>query len=182
LRIIQGTPFPASGVPSSAGIRHRTAGCWGTTSYLRAILRVVNIPVKHEDHVGHAMPYFLSEGLYLSHGDDPYNRLSKATPPFPAGELLIDQATRDAWFGGGVSNNQQTQNIGRRTRELAIRYLSDELLRNHCADLAANKSHADSDVFNSLKGNYTVAELEGQGLWGRIEAKITSLGGCAQIP
>jgi hypothetical protein len=182
LRIMQGTPFPDSGVPSFSGILHRTAGCWGTTAYLRAMLRVLNIPVKHEDHAGHAMPYFITEGLYLSHGDDPYSRLSKATPPFPARELLIDQATRDAWFGAGVSNAQQDLNVGRRTRDLAIKYLSNELLHNHCADLAANKAHADSDVFNSLKSNYTVAELEGRDLWGRIDAKITSLGGCTLIP
>jgi hypothetical protein len=33
-----------------------------------------------------------------------------------------------------------------------------------------------------LKSNYRVAELESQDLWGRIDAKITGLGGCTQIP
>jgi hypothetical protein len=33
-----------------------------------------------------------------------------------------------------------------------------------------------------LKINYTVAELEGRDLWGRIDTKITSLGGCTKIP
>ena len=182
LRMIQGTPFPASPVPSFAGILHRTAGCWGTTAFLRAVPRVLNIPVKYEEHVNHAMPYFITEGLYLSHGDDPYSRLSKATPPFPARELLIDQATRDAWFGSGVSTAQQNLNVGRRTLDLAIKYLPDELLRNRCADIAANKSHADSAVFDSLKTNYTVAELEGRDLWGKIDTKIAGFGGCTKIP
>ena len=28
------------------GVMHRTAGCWGTTGFLRALLRVINVPVK----------------------------------------------------------------------------------------------------------------------------------------
>jgi hypothetical protein len=182
VRVMNGTPFPTSTDLRLAEIMHRTAGCWGTTAFLRAILRVLNIPVKHEEHVGHSMPNFLTEGQYMSHGDDPYNRLSKATPPFPARELLIDQTTYDAWFGNGVAAADQTNNVGRRTRELAIKYLPDELLRNRCADIAANKSHADSDVFDSLKLNFTVAQLEALNLWDQIDAKLANLGGCAAFP
>lgn len=181
-RIIQGTPFPASGDVSISGIHHRTAGCWGTTAFLRATLRVLNIPVKHEEHVSHSMPYFMTEGLYLDHADDPYNRLSKATPPFPARELLIDQATRDAFFGNGVSSTQQNANIGRRTRELGLKYLANELLRNRCKDIADNKSHAASDVLKSLQPNFTLADLEAQDLWTKLDAKIAGLGGCTMIP
>ena len=44
---------------------------------LRSVLRAVNIPVKREDGCGHAIPHFLAEGEFLSHGDDPYNRYMK---------------------------------------------------------------------------------------------------------
>lgn len=179
-RILAGTPFPGGGGP---GIAHRTAGCWGTTAFLRAILRVVNIPVKLEDHVRHSMPNFISEGKYLSHGDDPYSQLSKATPPFPVEELLIDQATYDAWFGGNVSESLKRKNVSRQPLELAIKHLPNLLLQEHCKDVADGKSHADSRVFAlGFKEFYTVADLEAADLWGRADAKIASLGGCAKIP
>jgi len=181
-RIIRGTPMPSSTDPNFSRVLHRTGGCWGTTAFLRAVLRVVNIPVKLDEHQGHASPHFSTEGLYLSHGDDPYNRLSKATPPFPARELLIDQAKRDGWFGNNVPAAQQTANVGRRTQELGVQYLSNELLRNHCKDVTDGNSHANSQVFASLNRAFTLAELEAQDLWGRIDAKIAGFGGCSQIP
>jgi hypothetical protein len=181
LRMIEGTPFPA-GPAGTSGIHHRTAGCWGTTGFLRAVLRVLNIPVQHDEHQGHSMPNFLTEGLYLDHADDPYNRLTTATPPFSAHELLIDQATHDAWFGNGVSNMQQLANVGRRTREVAVKYLSDELLRNRCADMTSGSSHAASQVAATLALTFSVADLEAQDLWTKLDAKIANLGGCTKVP
>jgi hypothetical protein len=164
------------------GVMHRTAGCWGTTGLLRALLRVINIPVKLVTNAGHAQPWFMADSRYLSHGDDPYNALTKATPPIPAGEILIDQAKFDAWFGAGVSNTDKSNNIGRRTRELAIIYLPNYLLHAYCADLAAGKGHADGQVFDIFSRNYTVAQLEAENLWGRMDAKIAGFGGCAHVP
>ena len=181
IRIIQGTPFPSSTDPDFKVVLHRTAGCWGTTGFLRAILRVLNIPVKHEDRQGHAMPNFLSEGLYLSHGDDPYNRLTTATPPFPARELLVDEGTFNLWFGPGVPANSQVASVGRRTRDLAVRYLPDELLRNRCADVAAVSAKVDSKVLESLEPNYDVPLLDAFRLWERLDAKIQELGGCGVV-
>lgn len=111
-RIISGTTHP------QYGNEHWTAGCWGTTGFLRAVLRSVNIPVKLERRCGHALPHFVREGLYLSHGDDPYNRLSKDAPRFPIGELLIDQAKFDAWFAETLPETTICNNIGRRPQEL----------------------------------------------------------------
>ena len=183
MRIIQGTPS-TSAWGADPNIRHRTAGCWGSTGFMRSILRVLNVPVAHEEHVGHAMPYFANLGLYLDHGDDPYNRLSKATPPFPARELLINQTTRDAWFGSSVPAGQQTANIGRRTRELGVKYLSDELLRNRCADLAAGTTNANSLVLQSLQPTFALSDLDGMTppLWNQLDAKIQTFGGCTKIP
>jgi hypothetical protein len=174
--IIAGTTHPVY------GFRHWTAGCWGTTGFLRTVLRTANIPVLLEERSGHALPYFQSDALYLSHGDDPYNAFSKATPPFPAEELLIDQATFDAWFGTAVPAMAVDNNIGRRTLELAIQYLPNALLRDHCADLASNLGHDVSKVLDDLSRIYTLAQLEAADLWGRMVTKVASFGGCANIP
>ena len=105
-----------------SGTRHRTAGCRGTCGFLRSVLRAVNIPVKMEIRGRHAMPWFMREKRYLSHGDDPYSQLIKRTPPIPAAKLLIDVATFESWFGPSVSENDRETNVGRRARDLAIEY------------------------------------------------------------
>jgi len=164
------------------GFMHRTAGCRGTTGFLRALLRVINIPVKLVTNAGHAQPWFLADARYLSHGDDPYSALTKSTPPVPAGEILIDQAKFNTWFGTGVSEADKSNNIARRTRELAITYLPNYLLHAYCGDLAAGKNHGDGQVFDIFSRNYTVAQLEAGNLWGRMDAKIAGFGGCAHVP
>ncbi len=88
----------------------------------------MNIPVLEQHISDHAVINFTTEHKYLSHGDDPYNRLTKTTPPFPAAELLIDQAKYDAWFGSGVSDATKGKNIGRRGLELGLQYLPNALL------------------------------------------------------
>lgn len=178
-RVLSGTPRTSH---PELGVMHRTAGCWGTTGFLRALLRVVNIPVKLVTNAGHAQPWFMADSRYLSHGDDPYNQLTKATPPIPAGELPIDQAQFDAWFGAGVDNVEKSDNIGRRPRELAIRYLSNYLLHKYCDDLAAGKTHANGQVFDIFSRDYTLAQLEAMNLWSRMDAKIAGFGGCAHVP
>ena len=177
-RMLAGTTHP------SDGFAHWTAGCWGTTGFLRAVLRTANAPVVLVDRCDHALPHFVRDGLYLSHGDDPYNSLARAKPPIPAGGLLIDAATFDAWFGATVPSSKVCDNIGRRVRELAVQYLPNELLRLHCADLAAGRSHAQSDVYTQtgLNRDSTVSDLEAAGLWTRMDAKIAAFGGCGQIP
>ena len=164
------------------GVMHRTAGCWGTTGFLRAVMRAANIPAKLVTNAGHAQPWFMADGRYLSHGDDPYNQLTRATPPIPAGQIPIDQTTFDAWFGAGVSDTDKASNIGRRTRELAVSYLSNYLLHKYCSDIAGGKTHATGEVFATLSSNYTVAQLEAQNLWTRMDAKIAGFGGCAHVP
>jgi hypothetical protein len=178
-RVIDGTPQTSS---SASGIQHRTAGCWGTTGFLRALLRVINIPVKLVSNAGHAQPWFMADSQYLSHGDDPYNQLTKATPPVPADEIPIDQAKFDSWFGAGVNDTDKSNNIGRRTRELAIVYLPNYVLRKYCADITNGKTHANGEVLDVFSRNYTVAQLEAEDLWGRMDTKIAGLGGCGNVP
>jgi len=176
-RIIEGTILDGEASP-----RHWTAGCHGTTGFLRSTLRVLNIPVMNLGVCGHSLPYFACDNYYLSHGDDPYSQLVTSTPPYPGVELLIDQAQFDAWFGAGVAPEARCTNVGRQVRELAIQHLSDLLLRAYCYDLENGLDHASSTVYRYFDDIYTVAELEAMTLWEGLEAKVNSFGGCDSIP
>ena len=174
---------------------HFTAGCWGTTDFLSAVLRVVNIPVKHAQvreqaplYFAHAVPYFMSEGKYLSHGDDPYSGGMISTPLIPIEELLIDEATYDAWFGPSVP--PEVSNVGRKPAELAIKYLPRILLRGRCYDLMNRNSSENSYVrklfwyldafklFWYIDFIYSLEELEAMNFWDRVDTQIDNLGGC----
>ena len=187
-RVISGTravfyPYKKGDTsPPTVTFGHHTAGCWGTTAFLRAVLRVVNIPVKEVNNsrtFGHSIPYFVSEGQYLSHGDDPYNQNTRSSPGFPIEELFIDQATYDAWFGPGVSLPQGKSNVSRRVSDLAIKYLPRTLLVPRCRDIREGRSHSNSHVIAWIPPlHYSLQELEAIKLWDRIDAKIDRLGGC----
>lgn len=175
------------------GFAHWTAGCWGTAGFLRAVLRTVNIPVSIENRDGHALPRFQirtgnrrSSDLYLSHGDDPYNWGWRATPPVPIGELPFSAKTFARWFGPNAVLPPGGSNVGRQTVELAIRHLSNPLLRWHCEDLAAGRGPAQSKVYDpnvsGLGRFFTLGELQAQGLWNRLNARIVAIGGCANVP
>jgi hypothetical protein len=127
-------------------------------------------------NAGHAQPWFVTESRYLSHGDDPYNQLTKATPPIPAAEIPINQSKFDSWFGVGVSDADKAKNVGRRTRELAITYLPNVLLHDYCNDQSAGRTHVNGEVFDDLSLNYTVSQLEAEHLWDRMDAKIAGFG------
>ena len=184
-RIISGTTGVAylrkkgnySPPPKELSFGHYTAGCWGTTAFLRAVLRVVNIPVKEVTSHRHSLPHFMTEGKYLSHGDDPYSQNVRSSPGFPIEELFIDQTTYDAWFGPGVS--PEKNNVGRQTNDLAIKYLPRILLLQRCRDIREGRPNSNSLV-KSWAGfpTYSLQELEAMNLWGRIDAKINRLGGC----
>ena len=45
----------------------------------------------------HELAYFVTENLYLDHGDDPYNANVKNSNSLIL-SLLIDEATYKAWF------------------------------------------------------------------------------------
>ena len=118
-RIIKGTSV---GAPFEKwGFAHWTAGCHGTNGFLREVLRAANIPVQIviacDNH--HSQAYFITEGLYLDHGDNPYNWGYRNTCADPL-KLLIDEATYVDWFGSDPDNFEGScENIGRRAKELA---------------------------------------------------------------
>lgn len=85
---------------------HYTGGCWGTVAFLINVLRSVNIPVELKEvcsDMTHAAAHFVEQGLYLSHGDDPYNQISRRQPQFPIKKLLFPRNQWASWFeNGGV--------------------------------------------------------------------------------
>ncbi len=114
-RVIEGTTSTVDNT-----FNHWTAGCHGTTGFLRNVLRATNIPVYIVRICGHGLVYFMTEGLYLDHGDDPYNLTFKGTG-LPASALLIDEATYTAWFGTNMDNNDINcpGNVGHQVNVLA---------------------------------------------------------------
>jgi hypothetical protein len=181
VRVIQGTTEDSTSGGGDSEWGHWTDGCWGTTGFLIALLRAVNLPVTLIENAGHAQPWFMSVSSYLSHGDDPYNALTWVTPRIPPSEILTDEGSFDAWFGPGVPAAQIALNIGRRTQELALAYLPNYLLRAYCADQTANAPHGSGQVISNFPA-YTLAELEAADLWSRMDTKLAGFGGCSGIP
>jgi hypothetical protein len=195
-RVIAGTRdmdpiYPPGGSPPT----HWTAGCLGTSAFLSWVLRVVNIPVQPVGVAGHTAPWFMSEDLFLSHGDDPYNALSKAvsladptTYAYPATDLLVSRDDYEAWFGPNntkpIANSDQ--NVGRRPVDLAVQFpTSNWVLYRYCDDVANNRDHASgrvyNETFNVVNSAYTVTDLEELGLWDRLAVAKTTLG-CPTSP
>ena len=115
-RVIAGTVSTYQGAMTTS--EHWTAGCHGTTGFLRNVLRAVNVPVQILRVCGHGQARFLTEGTYLDHGDNPYNLTFKATGR-PASDLLIDETTYTSWFGTSqVNHDTNCAEIGRRATEL----------------------------------------------------------------
>ncbi len=179
-RIISGTVHP------DLGFQHFTAGCWGTTGFLRMVFRTINIPVVLEEQCNHALPHFVysaSHEFYLSHGDDPYNKLFKTnTPKFPPLDLIINQYKFDQWFNKDLPEKTICENVGRHALELAVEYLPKEILRIYCDDLVKNKTPETGRMYNEIfRGHLSLKELEASGFWHRVKDKIDKVGGCTKI-
>jgi len=69
-RILEGTLLlDPQYAPSHPTPQHWTAGCWGTSAFLRSLLRAVNIPVlPMTSGCGHKVPYFMAYGPSLANG------------------------------------------------------------------------------------------------------------------
>ena len=166
--------------------RSITAGCHGTNWFLIHLLRAVNIPVEYLNVAGHAIPSFPTEGLYLSHGDDPYSGLGQYWPPFPepfpTSEIPISEDTYHEWFSL-ATNEERLINVGRKMSELAVEYLPPVLLAARCRDRANGASNESSEVYGprsfGIPRLWTVAELEAMQFWERMDAKLEEYGGCS---
>jgi len=88
----------------SYGVQHWTMGCHGSVGFLNAVLRVVNVPVQPVWICGHELACFLTEQLYLDHGDDPYNQVVKSSTA-SISNVLIDEPTYQARFTNNLAAN-----------------------------------------------------------------------------
>jgi len=88
----------------SLGVQHFTAGCHGSVGFLHATLRVLNIPVQPIWICGHELAWFMTEDLYLDHGDDPYNQnvVKSSTPSL---NLLIPASVYQSLFTADLTVN-----------------------------------------------------------------------------
>ena len=193
-RILAGTV--ARGAPAA---QHHTAGCWGTTGLLVAVLRAANIPVRlmvvgGQGRAGgpacpsHAQPSFISEHLYLSHADDAYNRfmLSLGAPALTAQRLLIDEPTWQSWFGESVAPEARCANIGRQPREIALAALPHHLVELYCEDQRQGIDRRAGKVARAFGGDapgsaFPIARLEGARLWERLADQARAAGGCGAV-
>ncbi len=126
----------------------------------------------------------MSQQFYLSHGDDPYNKLYKVTTlQFPPLDLIIDHRKFDKWFDKDLPEKTICNNVGRHVFELAFEYLPDEILEIYCDDLANNRNHENGRLYNEIfKDHMSLKELEAFGFWNRIKNRVEKLGGCDYIP
>ncbi|MCX6604225.1 MAG: hypothetical protein NTV52_11585 [Acidobacteria bacterium] len=170
-RILAGTFSQDPAIPTEyQNLQHWTQGCYGTTALMIWVFKTINIPVKQASVGYHLAPYFISEGMYLTHGDDPYNGYSR-TLPRPIRDLLINETTYQAWF---PSNDvvAADKNVGRRVVELNMKYPSDDLAKTHAFDKMMGRTRANGSVFETMGRFYTMAQLDASGFWTRLESVI----------
>lgn len=107
----------------SEGIQHWTAGCHGSVGFISAVLRAENIPVQPVWICGHELVYFMTEDMYMDHGDVPYNMGVKNSKE-PMLSFLIDDETYKLRFSSDLSVNVTDDsspacvNVGRSTTDL----------------------------------------------------------------
>ena len=160
------------------GPRHWTGGCQGTTRFLHCLLRTVNIPVSRADGCGHAIPHFLSINAFLSHGDDPYNRVMKQwTPRIAMSEILLDDE-RLVDFNYECADDAPSD-VGRGVTEAIIGLLPDQLIELHCEDVSSGVSRADGQVMAyCARDNIDDSYLSRVRFWERLQAELDRRGGC----
>ncbi len=166
-RILEGTVVSDPTFPGSPP-RSWTAGCTGTTRFLRSVLRVLNIPVREiltPETGSHAVPFFSGEGLYLSHGDDPYSQ-DFSTGDFTGRDLLINTDQWMRWFPPGSMG----ENVGRRTADLNLFRPSGFVVSSYCYDQWQRLPRDGGHLFEWAGHYYTVAYLESSGFYTRVAA------------
>jgi len=185
--IIKGTHRIMSSGNPEAKAKSWIRGCHGTSFFFREVLRAANIPVSPvwvpmTGGGGHRSPVFTTIGRTLSHGDDVFNvrfNIPSVDPDYlPPDWIMIDVATFITWFN--ENNPENWDNVGRQYHEIALDILPNKLMDKYCDDLAANKSHASSSVYQFFSYNYTVQELEAMNLWTRLSNKNYQHDFCAE--
>ena len=174
--------FPRPPLPPRP--QHWTAGCAMTTDAYTWLLRVANVPVRRAGAratCGHVAPYFSSEGLYLSHGDDAYDEMVK-TASFSTELLLVRAPMWKAWFPDG-EGTAWCWNVGRRVQDLNINLPSEHLVGEHCEDVLNATPRDESRVLSAFRNLYTLDQLEKAHLWSRLSdrALASKMESCVRL-
>jgi hypothetical protein len=193
-RVLAGTTYtgPVQGVPKNP--TQWTLGCHGTTGLIKSLLRTINIPVEEmtggNPHVtepnnafyfsGHATAHFLSEGLWLSHGDDPYIGSGyEWMLPFPLQALEINDAQFYSWFPN-TGPSSTALPIGRQPNEIWIHYGDQTMLEDRLKDLTTQPTPPDANICGYI-GNtpsppnnyYSCSTAEAAGLLSMLDPLVT---------
>jgi hypothetical protein len=181
--IIEGTTYTGPlWLPNPFG--HFTAGCGGTTVFMKVVLQVVNIPVKkHTVSCQHRTPVFPTAGVAMTHGDDPYDWSGLVSPhpltPTPLGsDYFVSLAEHAQLFPPGQDWFACEHNVGIQVKNVAIAFGSDYLMDLYCQDVAANATHASGKVYGFLQYSYPLLTLENMGLWVTLANKAGATGWC----
>lgn len=169
---------------------HITHGCWGTDGLLAAVLRAVNIPVKHGrsnlSGASHSRAEFFSVGQNLRHGDDPYNgwvRLGINNVPvekiFLTNAQLTNLIDAPPALPGKTVPETASFNHSKIYIELAVQYKTNYILDKRCADKASGVfTGAGSQIWSNLHDYYTDAQIAT--ICVDLDAAIAAIpGGCA---
>jgi hypothetical protein len=162
-----------------------TAGCAMSTDAIVWLMRSANIPARRAGSssttCNHFTPYFSAEKVYVSHGSDAYNLLSK-TASFSMEELLIPARIWQMLYPK-VEREPWCWNVGRRVIDLNLRTPSEHLVGLYCADTRAGVSQEDGQVHAAFRNLYTISALRQQRLWERLasRAQTSTAEACVQL-
>lgn len=187
-----GLPLVDKMIHPLPGRQHTTHECWGTDGFLAAVLRTVNVPVRHGrtnfSGLFHSRPEFFTVGRNLAHGDDPYNgwvRLGHNNVPIQ--RIFLDDATLASSIDAPAARPGMTvpetasYNQSKFLAGLAVEFKTDYLLHMRCWDRTAHATGTASDVWYNLHDYYTDPELAT--IAADCDTAIGAIaGGCASIP
>ena len=164
LPLVERMIFPLRRLP------HVTAGCWGMSGFLAAVLRTVNIAVRHGRSTfpggDHSRPEFFLNDLYFPHGDDAYTpwiRPGHNTVPIERVFMdriqlrrLIDEALPRL---GETTAVAALRNNAKFFIDLAIEFKSDYLLGLRCADIRSGATGRATRLWEALHQHYSDEEI-----------------------
>jgi hypothetical protein len=187
----RGLPLVDKMITPLPGKKHITHGCWGTDGFLAAVLRTVNIPVKHGrsnfSGSNHSRAEFFTINKNLAHGDDPYNgwvRLGINNVPiervFMSNSEIATLIDAPAPLPGKSVAETASYHHSKHSVALAIEFKTNYLLRYRCTDINTGATLLTSKVWENLHEFYTDAEITTT--IAACDAAIAAIpGGCGAI-
>jgi hypothetical protein len=188
----RGLPLVDKVISPLPGHKHITNGCWGTDGFFAAVLRTVNIPVKHgrSNFSGnnHSRAEFFTVNKNLAHGDDPYNgwvRLGINNVPiervFYSNAEISSLIDAPAPLPGKSVTETASFNHSKHSIDLAIEFKTNYLLRYRCQDKVSGINNgAGSKVWENLHEFYTNVQIDT--IVAGCDVAIAAIaGGCATV-